>query len=155
MDEMSMRLWLNRAFYADKKIKALEACAKQCRERAQSAAVHMGNTEQGKSDTAVNGTENALMRLAEMESKILRQIDELLDVSDEISDAISLLGSNDLETVLIHRYLLFRTVEETADIMSYSPRTVRDKQKKAVSRLCEIKNGLAESNAVFPDVFTD
>ena len=35
MDEMEMRRYLNRAFYADKKAKALDMLVKQCRDRAQ------------------------------------------------------------------------------------------------------------------------
>ena len=34
MTEFELRRWLNRAFYADKKAKALDMLVQQCRERA-------------------------------------------------------------------------------------------------------------------------
>lgn len=71
-----------------------------------------------------------------MERKLQRQIYELIGTADEVSNAIALLDDDDLETVLIHRYILFHTVEETAEIMHYSPRTIRVKQKKAIEKLC-------------------
>lgn len=138
MDEkqLEVRRWLNRAFYADKKVKALESCVRQCRERAQSVSVSYEGNDKGKSSGSKNGTENVLMRLVDTEMKLTQQIIELLDIADEISDAISKLNDNDLETILIHRYILFHTIEETAEMMHYSPRTVRDKQKRAIEKLC-------------------
>lgn len=131
-----IRDWLNRAFYADKKVKVLEMLLKQCRERAEGAAVCYEGNDKGKSSGSENSTENALIKLVDTEHKLQRQIIELVDISGEIFDAISKINDDDLETVLIHRFLLFHTVEETAEIMNYSPRTVRDKQKKAIEKLC-------------------
>lgn len=131
-----VRHWLNRAFYADKKAKALEMLLRQRRERAESVFYCCEGNDKGKSTVAKNSTENALIDLADAEQKLKRQITELDGVKDEIEEAVSKLGDDDLETVLIHRYLLFHTVEETAELMNYSPRTVRDKQKKAIEKLC-------------------
>ncbi len=134
--QFEFRHWLNRAFYADKKVKALEMLLRQCRERAESVSVCYEGNDKGRCSGAKNGMENALMKLVDTEHKLQRQISELLGISDEISGAIAKLQDNDLETVLIHRYILFHTIEETAEIMNYSPRTVRDKQKKAIEKLC-------------------
>lgn len=134
--QCEVKRWLKRAFYADKKVKVLEMQLKQCRERAESVSACCEGNDKGKCSGSKNGTEDALIKLADAELKLKNQIFELLDITDEISDVISMLGDNDLETVLIHRYILFYTVEETAEIMNYSPRTVRDKQKKAIEKLC-------------------
>lgn len=134
--EREVKHWLNRAFYADKKVKALEMRLRQCRERAESVSACCEGNDKGKCSGSKNGTEDALMKLVDTEQKLQRQIFELLDISDEISEAISKLEDDDLETVLIHRYILFHTIEETAEIMNYSPRTVRDKQKKAIEKIC-------------------
>lgn len=136
MTANEIKAWLNRAFYADKKVKAVEMLVQQCRERAESVSVCYECNDKGKSTGFKSGTENALIRLADMEQKLQRQIYELISTADEVSDAIALLNDNDLETVLIHRYILFHTIEETAELMHYSPRTVRDKQKKAIEKLC-------------------
>lgn len=134
--QLEIKHWLNRAFYADKKVKVLEMLLKQCRERAEGAAVCYEGNDKGKSSGSENSTENALIKLVDTEHKLQQQITGLASISGEIFDAISKINDDDLETVLIHRFLLFHTVEETAEIMNYSPRTVRDKQKKAIEKLC-------------------
>lgn len=130
-----VKKWLNRAFYADKKVNALKELVLQCRERAESVSVCCERNDIGKSKAVENGTENALIKLADTEQKLQRQILELIGTADEISNAIAKLNDDDLETVLIHRYILFHTVEETAEIMNYSPETVKRKQRKAIEKL--------------------
>ena len=134
-NELDMRHWLNRAFYADKKAKALETLAEQCRERAQRLTASWEGNDKGKSDGAENGTENALMRLAEIEERIIRLRVECANIMSETLEAIWSLHDDDLEAVLINRYILYYTIEETADIMHYAPRTVRKKQKQAIEKL--------------------
>lgn len=137
--EREVKNWLNRAFYADKKIKALEELVLQCRERAESVSVCYECNDRGKSTAAVNGTENALVKLADTEQKLQRQIFELIDIADEISEAISKLNDDDLETVLIHRYILFHTIEETAESMNYGRETVKRKTNQAIEKLSRIE----------------
>lgn len=134
--ELETRHWLNRAFYADKKAKALEMLVRQCRERAEGLSRCSEGNDKGRSDSAENGTENALMKLAEMERKADEQKAEAVNVSAEIQGTISKLHDDDLEAVLIHRYILFHTIEQTAEIMNYHPNTVKSKVKKAVQKLC-------------------
>ena len=134
--ELETRHWLNRAFYADKKAKALEMLVRQCRERAEGLSRCSEGNDKGRSDSAENGTENALMKLAEMERKADEQKAEAVNVSAEIQGTISKLHDDDLEAVLIHRYILFHTIEQTAEMMNYHPNTVKSKVKKAVQKLC-------------------
>lgn len=132
---LEVRHWLNRAFYADKKVKVLEMQLKQCRERAESVSACYEGNDKGKCSGSKNGTEDALIKLTDTELKLKNQIFELLNITDEISNAISKLEDDDLETVLIHRYILFHTIEETAEIMDYTSRTVRRKQAAAIDKL--------------------
>jgi DNA-directed RNA polymerase specialized sigma24 family protein len=136
MTELELKHWLNRAFYADKKAKALDALAQQCRERAQGLTVNWECNDTGKSDSAQNGTENALMKLADIERKALDLRLECANILSETLTAIWKLEDDDLEAVLINRYVLYYTIEQTAEIMNYAPRTVRKKQKQAVEKLC-------------------
>ena len=138
MNELELRHWLNRAFYADKKIKALDILIQRHRERAEGLSVCSEGNDKGKSDSTKNGTENALLKLAELEEKADRQRTEAVEELKRVQDAISLLQDDDLEAVLIHRYLLFESIEDTATAMHYAPRTVRDKQKKAIIKLCPL-----------------
>lgn len=135
IDELKVKNWLNRAFYAEKKVNALDMLIKQCRERAEGLIRCGQYNDSGRSDTALNGTESTFMKLADMEQKYSRQKAELLEISDEISKAVAELHDDDLETVLIHRYLLFHTIEQTAEFMNYSPETVKRKQRKAIGKL--------------------
>lgn len=135
VEQLEIKHWLNRAFYADKKVEVLKMRVQQCRDHAQGLTACYSGNDSGKTDGSKNGTENALMRLADMEMKLTQQIIELLDITDEISEAIAKLNDNDLETVLMHRYILFHTIERTAEIMGYSPETVKRKQRKAIERL--------------------
>lgn len=133
--QLEIKHWLNRAFYADKKVKALEMLLKQHRERAEGFAVCCKCNDKGKSSGRKNSTEDALIRLADIEQKLQQQIAELSGITAEIVDVVSKLCDNDLETVLIHRYLLFHTVEETAELMNYSSETVKRKQRMAIEKL--------------------
>lgn len=136
IEEIELRHWLNRAFYADKKAKALEALVQQCRERAQGLSVNWECNDTGKSDGSENGTEDALMRLAEIERKALGLKLECADILSETLTKIWELHNDDLEAVLINRYILFYTIEQTAEIMNYHPNTVKCKVKKAIQKLC-------------------
>lgn len=133
--QLEIKRWLNRAFYAEKKVKALEMHLRQCRERAEGISGFCEGNDKGKCSGSKNGTEDALMKLVDTEHKLQRQIIELAAISDEIFGAISKINDNDLETVLIHRHILFHTIEETAEIMNYDPRTVRRKQSEAIEKL--------------------
>lgn len=133
MTETEMRNYLEGHFYASKKIKALEAERKQLRMNAQGGAISFeGNNTTGKS----NATERNLMRLADEEKEIDEQIVRLRQKQRDIRQLISSLNDDDLEAVLIFRYIVHNTEEQTAEKLNYAPRTVQEKIKKAVSKLC-------------------
>lgn len=133
MTETEMRNYLEGHFYASKKIKALEAERRQLRMNAQGGAISFeGNNTTGKS----NATERNLMRLADEEKEIDEQIVRLRQKQRDIRQLISSLNDDDLEAVLIFRYIVHNTEEQTAEKLNYAPRTVQEKIKKAVSKLC-------------------
>ncbi len=133
--ELELRHWLNRAFYADKKARALELLVQQCRERAEGLVRASEGNDAGRSSTSKNGTEAALMKLAEMEEKAQAQKNEAVFISAEIQNVISTLHDDDLEAVLIHRYLLFETIEQSAVSMNYDSSTIKRKTKLAINKL--------------------
>ena len=133
MTETEMRNYLEGHFYASKKIKALEAERRQLRINAQGGAISFeGNNTTGKS----NATERNLMRLADEEKEIDEEITRLKNKQRDIRRLIGSLGDDDLEAVLIFRYIVHNTEEQTAEKLNYAPRTVQEKIKKAVSKLC-------------------
>ena len=132
-NESELKKWLNRAFYAEKKIKVLDMLVMQYRSRAEGLSRAGGAGCGGAS--YINRTENAILKYADMSEKLDKQKIELAAVSEEISETIAKLNDDDLETILIHRYLLFHTIEQTAELMNYSPETVKRKQRKAIQKL--------------------
>lgn len=138
MTEIEMKQWLNRAFYANKKAKALDSLAEQCRIQAQGTSINYEGNDAGKSSGSQNGTESAYIKLAEVEEKAREQKKECVKVIAEIQNAIAQLHNDDLEAVLINRYLNYMTIEETAEFMNYATRTIKLKQKEAVRKLCTI-----------------
>lgn len=133
--EFELKFWLNRAFYANKKAEALTTLVERYRERARGLTANWEGNDTGKSSGSQNGTENALANLLDHEERLLKQINELMKINDEITKAISLLESDDLESVMIHRYLLFHTIEQTAEALNYSVPTVKRKQIAAIKKL--------------------
>lgn len=75
------------------------------------------------------------MKLADIERKYKEHRQKLSDISREIFRAVSSLKDNELEIIMIHRYLYFHTIEQTAEFMHCSPETVKRKQKKAIQKL--------------------
>ena len=133
MTENEMREYLESHFYASKKIKALEAERMQLRMDATGGATSF---EGNNTTTKENGTERKLMRLADEEQKLDIQIAELRRLQGEVRESIASLEDNDLESVLIYRYIAYHTEEETAAGLNYAQRTVQEKIKKAIKKLC-------------------
>lgn len=145
MNENEMRGFLESHFYADKKIKALEAERRQLRINAQGGAI---NYEGNYTASSRNGTESVLVRLADDEKEIDKQIVQLWTEQRKVRETISLLNDNDLESVLIYRYILHHTAEETAELLHYAVRTVQFKQRKAIRKLCTFLPCFAHSDDV-------
>ena len=90
----------------------------------------------GRSDTRCNSTENSMMMLAETIERFEEQKKKLLHAVNSVSETISDLHDAELETILIHRYLLFHTVEQTAECLNYHPNSIKKKEKKAIQEIC-------------------
>lgn len=133
MTEQEMRDHLEKHFYASKKIKALEAERTQLRLNAAGGAV---SYEDNYTSSKSNGTERKLMSLADAEREIDEQIVELRLLQQSIRQLIASLKDDDLESVLIYRYIAYNTEEETAEGLNYASRTVQEKIKKAIKKLC-------------------
>ena len=138
MTEQELKNYLKRAYYADKKIKVLEKLVNQCRINAQRLSKNGEYTDTMKNSKAENSTETALLKLMENQQKYSDEIKNLENIKSEIMNLISKLNDSELETVLINRYVLLHTVEETAEIMHYSIETIRKKTNKAVKKLLEV-----------------
>lgn len=142
-NELEIRNWLNRAFRADKKAQALKKLVEQRRESATGLARVSEGNDRGKSSTSKNGTESSLIQLADIEDRFFKCKSETEKVTDEIFKAISSIHDDELEAVLINRYLNYMTIEETAEFMGYGVTTIKRKIKEAISKMD--RNGLVWS----------
>jgi len=132
-DEQKAKIaWLRRAFYAEKKVKALEMKL----ERDRSLAERISRSYSGISGTASgNSTEDALIRLADTQQQAQEQLVRLETIRKEISLAIAEIDDDDLQAVLMWHYLNYLTFEQTAEKMNYDVRTVRRKHVKALEKV--------------------
>lgn len=130
-EQLKKIAWLNRAFYAEKLAKAyLEKC-----EREKSLAQRLSRTFSESSGSSGNSTENALIRLAVTERQTQEKLRELVCIREEITEAIQRIEDNDLQAVLVWRYLNYFTFEQTAEKMHYDKRTIQRKHQKALDKI--------------------
>lgn len=134
MTEKEMCKYLESHFYAEKKIKALETECNQLRLDAQGITSPMNGIP---SATMRNSAERRLLELADKESELITQIESLREEQKKVRNLITKLKDNDLEAVLIYRFILHNTTEKTAELMNYSPETVKRKQKTATKKLTQ------------------
>ena len=66
----------------------------------------------------------ALIRVEEMEEKINREIDMLADLKEEIMEVIGQVDSEELQMVLIYRYLEGMTWEEIGELLHAGRSTI-------------------------------
>ena len=141
MQTEEMKHWLKRGFYAQKRSAVLEELISRCREQAQGLSRSRSGSAPPSESGTDNRTEQALLKLADLERRYADEQCRLAEVSVEIAGAIALLEDDDLAAVLESRYLLMRTAEQTAEALHYDVRTVRYKQKRAVEKLCDVWRG--------------
>ena len=123
--------WLNRAFHAEKAAMAWRAKL----ERDRSLAERISRSGSGSGGASGNGTENALIRLAQTELETQERLQELVNIREEISTAIRAVEDNDMQAILVRHYLVYETFETIADKMHYDESTIRRKHKKALDKI--------------------
>lgn len=127
--------WLNRAFYAEKKVKALESLCRRDKERTQQITANYDCKDSGKSDGHKNGVEEALLMLAESNEKYDNALHDYSKLRREIEAAIEQLHDYELESIFVYRYLEYKTMEQIAECMNYNERTIRRKHHSGIEKL--------------------
>lgn len=127
------RKYLKEHFYINQKIIALETEKKELRITAQGGGISYDGAQ---ASSKGNSTENKLLRLADDEKRIDDEIAALKHKQDEIRAVINSLGNTDLEGVLLMRFISHKTEEQTAEALHYSTRTVAEKTKKGIEKIC-------------------
>lgn len=76
-----------------------------------------------------------MFRIADMSLKIDEEIQRLERLTDEIFTVICNLDDDELETILIYRFLQFMTIGNIAKEMHYDEKTVSRKLHKAIEKI--------------------
>ena len=134
-EQLEKIAWLNRAFYAEKKVKALSSLLKRDRERAEDISANYEKNDKGKSDSRSNGIEEILLLLAESEEKHAKALREYVGYRREIRKALEKLHDDELEALFTLRYLNYQTMDEIAVEMNYSISSVQRKHKSGIEKL--------------------
>ncbi len=132
-DQKAKIRWLNRAFHAEKAAKAW--LAKLERDRSLAERLSRGSGCLGGNPSG-NGTEDALIRLAETERETQGKLRDLVRIREEITQVIRCVEDTDEQTILVWHYLAYETFEMIADKMNYSVRSIMYKHKNAIDHVC-------------------
>ena len=110
-EQNSKIVWLNRAFYAEKKIQSLEAVK-----------------EKNKALADKFGTEFSNENIDDL-------IQELRRYRTEIFNAISTLNNDELEAIMNLRYLTYMTMQQISESLCYDRKTIQRKHKLALDKI--------------------
>lgn len=143
LEQMETSAWLNRAFYKDKKVKALRSLLERDRARAQGLAVNYEGIDKGHSDGRENGVEAALQICAETSEAYDKALCEYDTIRREVSLVINGMHDDEMEALLTYRYLEGLPMEEIAERMNYSVRSVKYKHKQALDKVCTLLHCIA------------
>ena len=76
--------------------------------------------------------EDAVIGVVEAEEKLNGVLERLFNLRFEMMEKIQKIPDGLLQMILIHRYLLYRTWDEIAEILQYSTRHVLRKHREAL-----------------------
>ena len=77
----------------------------------------------------------ALMRVEEMEAKINREIDQLVALKEQIREVIQQVDSNELQMILMYKYLDGMSYEEIGEKLHSERTAVFRRHKKAIEQI--------------------
>ncbi len=120
---MTAKEWLNRGWKLNNEINQLLEAKRKAFELATKAAT--GTAEERVQTTKTNTSENRMIRLADYDIEIDRQIDKLVAIKHEILTAISAVEDPTCRALLVARYINFKTWEDIAEDIDKSERWVR------------------------------
>lgn len=114
---MTTKDWLKRGWKLNDEIKTLleekeEAFLMACKATSTSDGERVQTTRQ-------NSSEKRFINYADYDSLINCRIDELFEIKKEILKAINAIDSSVYRTLLINRYIKFKTWEQIAVILDY------------------------------------
>ena len=99
--------------------------------------------DKGCSDSRENGVEAAMQICAETSEAYDKALCEYNAMRREVSRVINGMHDDELEALLTYRYLEGLPMEEIAERMHYSVRSVKYKHKQALDKVCTLLHCIA------------
>lgn len=138
---MTAKEWLNRGWELDKEINQLLISQERAFSRAlKSTAAADGERVQ---QSRRNSSEDKFISYAEYSAMADKRIDELYEIKKEILAAVNRVKDPTLRTLLIARYINFKTWERIAEEMHYSyVHVVHNLHPRALNEIDKIVNSI-------------
>lgn len=121
---MTAKEYLQQAYIIDRKIKLDTEKLEAARSALYGKTVRY-DRDGSKLVPQGNGTENAVLRVLELEERLDKEIDRLTEKRQEIEQAVNAIPDEVQREVLTRRYLLYQKWEVIAKEMNYSERHIR------------------------------
>lgn len=134
---MDVKEWLNRGWELNKELnQLLESQHKALLKATKSTAMSEGERVQS---SAGNAMESKFINYASYSEMVDERIDELYAIKQEILEAVNKINDSTLRTLLIARYINFKTWEKIACEMNYSYKhIVHILHPKALSKIKDV-----------------
>lgn len=132
----SAKDWLMRGWRLDREINSLNEARSRAYAQLTGGAISYGEKVQ---KTKLNNQEELRIAYLAYEDKINRRIAELIKVKTEILTAVEMVNNPTLRTLLIERYINFKTWEQVAESMGYSAEWTEIRlHKMALTKIGEV-----------------
>ena len=136
---MDVKQWLSRAYRIDQQIQSKNEQIEMWETLAQKVTSDPSAQPGGGGGVHSSRVETYCIKIADAQTEIERQRDELINVRREIEEAINKVQNVTLRLLLEQRYLLCKGWEDIADFMGYCVEYVkRDIHKQALRAAREI-----------------
>ena len=133
--QLEVIAFLNKAFHLEKNITALVAVHESNISLAERCTASYENSGAGRAINNENSQENIIHKIIDLSAKINNEIDKLIDARNEVSELINTLDNAEYKAILTRRYLLYQSMQEIADVMNYSGKTIQRKHKQAIDNI--------------------
>mgnify|MGYP000914522456 CR=1 FL=1 len=135
--QMNVKAYLGQAYRIDQRINSKIEQVVALRELATKATSTLKDTPKGKNHNN-HSMEAVIVKMADLEAEINRDIDTLLDLKKELITVIKQISNPEYQTLLELRYLCFKTWEQIAVDMGYGLRYIHKLHGRALEN-CNIK----------------
>lgn len=133
---MTVKEWLKRARVLDKEVNQLLIAKREAYEHAVGSGIDTSKEQvQGGGG---NGTEDKFIRVADYELLIDKKIDKLLEIKQEIIEAVNSVENSTYRTLLLAYYVNCKTWEQVAEDMGYGVRQIYRMHGEALRRVVAI-----------------